>query len=311
MTVSEGFRHQALFYRDEREFLDGTAAFIRDGIEAGEPTLVAVSERKIGLLKARLNGEADRVRFVDMTSVGRNPARIIPVWRDFVEEAAGRPLRGIGEPAWPGRSEAEFSECDRHESLLNAAFAGPVGEGFSLLCPYDTQLLDRDVLDAARRNHPQVVNGSGSANSADYLSPVTAPDPFSGDLPAPPPDAERVEFAAGTLDGVRRFVWAHAHAAGLEPSAQGDVVLAVHELAANSVCYGGGRGSVTVWEEPGALICQVEDAGRFDDPLVGRRRPDGFAETGRGLWIVNQLCDLVQIRSGPTGSVVRVRVETG
>jgi hypothetical protein len=41
--------------------------------------------------------------------------------------------------------------------------------------------------------------------------------------------------------------------------------------------------------------------------LVGRVRPGTDACSGRGVWLVNQLCDLVQIRSAPGGSVVRVR----
>jgi hypothetical protein len=42
------------------------------------------------------------------------------------------------------------------------------------------------------------------------------------------------------------------------------------------------------------------------EPLVGRVRPTPDAQSGRGVWIANQLCDLVQIRSGRSGTVVRV-----
>lgn len=309
MTVTGRFRHQALFYRSEREFLDGTVPFIRAGVEAGEPVLVAVCERKAGLIRSRLDGAADAVRFAEMTALGRNPARIIPAWREFVAEGSGRSMRGIGEPAWPGRSAAELAECDRHESLLNDAFDGLERETFTLLCPYDASALDPHVLEAARRNHPELVDGGGVAPSPGYLSPVVA-DPFGGKLPEPPPEAGRIKFVAGGLDTVRRFVGAHAADAGLGPHAQTDLVLAVHELAVNSVRYGGGRGSLAVWGEPGALLCQVDDTGRFADPLVGRRRPDCDQTSGRGLWLVNQLCDLVQIRSGAHGSAVRVRLAT-
>ena len=86
-------------------------------------------------------------------------------------------------------------------------------------------------------------------------------------------------------------------------------MLAVNELTANSIRYGGGSGRVLVWREDGAMLCEVEDSGRFSDPLVGRRRPEPNRITGRGLWLVNQLCDLVQIRSGPDRNVVRIRVD--
>jgi hypothetical protein len=52
----------------------------------------------------------------------------------------------------------------------------------------------------------------------------------------------------------------------------------------------------------------VSDAGHFDDPLVGRIRPTPVQLYGRGLWLVNQFCDLVQIRSAGDGSVVRVHM---
>jgi anti-sigma regulatory factor (Ser/Thr protein kinase) len=85
-------------------------------------------------------------------------------------------------------------------------------------------------------------------------------------------------------------------------------VLAVHELATNSLRHGGGRGTLRVWREPGALICEVSDRGRIDQPLVGRERPLGGQIGGRGLWLVNQVCDLVQIRCFPTGNAVRLHV---
>ena len=50
----------------------------------------------------------------------------------------------------------------------------------------------------------------------------------------------------------------------------------------------------------------IADDGRIDDPLAGRKRPDVDACSGRGLWMVNQLCELVQIRSTLTGTAVRM-----
>jgi len=59
--------------------------------------------REFALLREVLGDGAERVRFEDMHRLGRNPARIIPAWREFLDESApeGRPVRGIGEPIWP------------------------------------------------------------------------------------------------------------------------------------------------------------------------------------------------------------------
>ncbi|HEX6601792.1 MAG TPA: ATP-binding protein, partial [Solirubrobacterales bacterium] len=56
------------------------------------------------------------------------------------------------------------------------------------------------------------------------------------------------------------------------------------------------------------LVCEIHDFGLIEDPLIGRERPPADQIGGRGLWIVNQLCDLVQVRSGEKGTFVRLRM---
>ena len=70
----------------------------------------------------------------------------------------------------------------------------------------------------------------------------------------------------------------------------------------------GGAGTLTTWQEDRALVFQVSDHGHIGERLVGRLRPAPDQASGRGLWLVNHLCDLVQIRSGAHGSVVRVHM---
>ena len=137
-TNDVGFRHDALFYAGTQGFVTEVSAFIRDSVAEREPILVVVDEEKIELLRRELGGDPEGVRFADMLQLGRNPARIIPAWGDFVAEQAGsaRRFRGIGEPIWAMRSASELVECARHEALLNLAFAG--GRAWWLLCPYDT-----------------------------------------------------------------------------------------------------------------------------------------------------------------------------
>ncbi len=115
-------------------------------------------------------------------------------------------------------------------------------------------------------------------------------------------------FGVRGLEDVRMFVSRHGQTAGLSRSRTDDLVLAVNELATNSVRYAGGGGDVRVWRDGTALICEVRDRGRIEHPLAGRVRPDENQEGGFGLWLVSQLCDLVQIRSFADGSVVRLRM---
>jgi hypothetical protein len=88
-----------------------------------------------------------------------------------------------------------------------------------------------------------------------------------------------------------------------------DLVLAVGELAANTLAHTSGRGTFVIWRTGSEVVCQVSDSGQIADPLVGTFRPDPAATTSRrGLWLVNEVADLVQIRTGPAGTTVRVHM---
>jgi anti-sigma regulatory factor (Ser/Thr protein kinase) len=299
--VRAEFRHEALIYEDADEFLAGTVPFLHAGLEAGEPALVAVGEVPRALLEEELGGEAAQVRFADMETLGRNPARIIPFWRQFVEECGGRPGRGIGEPVWPGRDHPEIDECQRHEALLNVAFDGQ--PAWTLLCPYDGGALGREVLDRIADSHQHVLGKGVAGEVSGYLDQV---DCFAGEFPGRPPVMDEFAFAGDGLAQVRRRVGQAAELLGMPRDRLADLVLATSELAANSVAHGGGTGTFRVWRNADRLVVEVEDKGRIEEPLVGRIRPNQTQLSGRGLWLANQLCDLVQIRSGIHGTTVRL-----
>jgi anti-sigma regulatory factor (Ser/Thr protein kinase) len=305
------FHHEALLYDGEDEFVEGTLPFIIGALEAEEPVLVVVGEDRSRPLKAALGVDSARVHFADMRELGRNPARIIPAWREFLERHArdGESARGVGEPIWSGRSPAELTECQRHESLLNLAFAD--GQGWRLLCPYDAGALDEEILEAARRSHPLVAQCGASRPSAAYLDAREASRPFDGDLPEPLAESQEVTFTFEQLTALRGSVSRWAMDAGLGAERTAHLALSVSELATNSVRYGGGSGVLRTWREGGqeeTLICEVHDRGLIHEALAGRVRPSADQLSGRGLWLVNQLCDLVQIRSSPAGSVVRIHM---
>jgi anti-sigma regulatory factor (Ser/Thr protein kinase) len=301
------FRHEALLYAGESEFVDAVGDFVADAVAAGEAVLVVVGAHKIDRLRSVLGRDADAVRFVDMTDVGANPARIIPAWREFVAErsASGAPFRGIGEPIWAGRSHAELLECQRHESLLNLAFAG--APAWWLVCPYDTEALDPSVIDEARRSHPFVAEDGCAHASAQFAGLEAWPDRLDEPLPEPPPDAEALTFDAADLEAVRHHVAREARRLGLEPARAEDLVVALNEVVSNSVRHGGGGGTLLLWRDDHAVVGEVRDRGHIADPLAGRHHPSRALEGGRGLWLVNQLCDLVQVRN-TGGTVVRLHV---
>ena len=306
---SEEFRHAALMYHGEREFVEAIGAFIRDGVNAREPTLVVVDSHKIAALESHLGDAASEVCFADMAVVGTNPGAIISAWDDFLAERAGEDghVRGVGEPIHPGRSPAELIECHRHEALLNLAFAD--APGFWLLCPYDVEALDPRVIEDARASHPLVIEGGVERHSDRYDGLQAAAAPLTVPLQPPPTGATAFSFDVDALPLVRQLVSERAGSGGLSHRRTEDLLLAVNECATNSIRHGGGFGVVRVWSDSDALVCEVSDTGTIDAPLAGRLRPTPGHPSGYGLWMVNQLCDLVQVRAWPDGGgVVRMHV---
>ncbi|MEU0397131.1 sensor histidine kinase [Streptomyces sp. NPDC006208] len=301
-TSPEAFVHPALFYRGEQEYLNGTVPFIRDGLKTGEPVAVAVPGPNLALLQEALDEDATTVHFVDMTTAGRNPGRIIPgVLRAFADAHPKTRVRIIGEPIWPGRSSLEYPACAQHEALINPAFRG---RNATILCPYDADRLDEQVLTDAYATHPVVVSRGHQQPSPSY-APGHVVERYN--LPLSPTEgaAEAHVFGVDELSAVRHFAVERAARLGLSGTRLEDLALVVAELTTNSVVHGGGSGAMRVWAEGSQVVCEVRDRGHISDPLAGRRPPALDQRGGRGLLLAHLLADLVRIHTGPDGTTIR------
>ncbi len=297
------FRHLALFYRGRGEYLAALGDFIRTSRARGHAVFAAVPGRQAEHLRRELGDHSTQVALADMAELGRNPARIIPEVLAFAKDHPGQHVSCVGEPIWPGRTTAEIEEALRHEALVNLAFRGrPV----TFLCPYDSARLPGWVVADSASTHPSVVTDQQEAASAGYLSPPALPARCERALSPPPPRAEVLGYR-DYLGSVRSFVARQAEQAGLASSRVLDLVLAVSELAANTLRHTDGGGTVQIWHTGQELICQVTDRGQITDPLA-RHRPRSEVLGGRGLWLVNQLCDLVQARTGAAGTIARLHL---
>ncbi|HZU60924.1 MAG TPA: sensor histidine kinase [Solirubrobacteraceae bacterium] len=294
--------HLALFYGSETEYIQGVLNFAKPAIRAGEPVAVAVPGAKVSLLERHLRQAGAQPEIFDMVELGRNPARIIPAVESMLAHHSGALLHYVGEPIWPGRSPEEIQEATRHEALINLAWPGTQ---IRVLCPYDVRALPDAVLEDAQRTHPHLITGGQTAPSPLYHGP-SVPLGSEHPLPDPPANAASLAFGLQELSSVRTLVSARAMMAGMAPDRVNDLVLAVNELATNTIRHGGGRGILRVWRAASRLVCQIEDSGHIADPLAGRRVPRPEVAGGVGLWTVNQLCELVEIRSGSGGTTIRV-----
>jgi CheY-like chemotaxis protein len=163
--------HEALLYSTPEELLAAVVPFVRDGLDAGEPVLVATKEANIDLLRESLHSDAGRVEFVDSAGWYREPSQTLAAYGRYLDAqldaGAGR-VRVVGELHWPRESQRAVADWQRYESAVNVAWAStPVW----VVCPYDTADLPEAITAAALETHPIVRTGGERRSSARYTHP--------------------------------------------------------------------------------------------------------------------------------------------
>jgi anti-sigma regulatory factor (Ser/Thr protein kinase) len=301
------FHHIGLLHDTPDGYAHGCNAFIQEGLNAGAPVLVAVPGHDTDVIRDMLGSDAEHVQFADMMIAGRNPARVIPwLLLDFADRNPGRRVWVVSQPVWPARSQLELTACARHDALLNTAFAG---RDAAILCPYDTARLPGHAIGAAHRTHPLLADGTNTWDSPYYSDPIDAARMFDSPLPDPPESAHRYMInRPEDLRWLRQAVAAQAQAVNLPPVRGKRLMVAINELASNSLEHGGGRAVLSVWTEPGLLVCQIDDSGTFANPMAGRTPPPPGSSRGHGLLIVHELVDLVRINQRLDGTSVRIHI---
>ena len=282
--------HHAHLYGSPEEYVRAVMAFVEAGARQGEPVMVAVPNPKGDLLTPLLAGFKE-VEMVDLSDLGRNPSRFLPAAMDFVADH-DRPARIVAEPIWPGRRRDETAEAERHEALVGQIRSKRPVE---MLCLYDGRRLPHGAISEMWRSHPDVTVLGITVTSAQYIPEAGPPADSHWPLEPFPPAGQTIDIDFDRVNPVRAGARAVAAMADLSVDRTEDLVLAVAELAWHSIISGGGRGRLRLWATgSGAALCEVLDASA---------RPDG-----QDLWLVNQLCDLVQVRSEPEGTRIRIRV---
>lgn len=309
-VLDTGLVHEVSFYVDTDEYVTGIAEFLRGGLALAEPALVAVPGSHLDLLRSALGSDGQRVRFVDMAVVGRNPGRIIPsVLYAFAQEHSARRVRIVGEPIWPGRTPAEYRAALQHEALINIAL---VDQTATIRCPYDRRGLDDVALADARRTHPILVEGSLREPCVDYADPRVVADASCRELPEPPEWMGDMLVFSSTSDlrSVRQFVEYLALRAGIRSARVTDLCMAVNEVAINTLQHTGEPGILSIWQDwdTECLVCEINDSGQLTDRLIGRIPPAESEPHGHGLILVNDLCDLVELPTGRIGTGTTIRL---
>lgn len=302
-----GYVHETSFYESDDELLDVVVPFLRDGVEAGEPTVVAFGEANEQLVR-RAMPSVEGLQFLAASDRYARPAATIAAHRrmlaGMVADGADQ-IRIVGDVPHPGTG-APWHQWARYEAAANVAF-----DEFPLwgLCPYDVRTTPEEVLADVRRTHPLVADGAGHHHNHDYVDPlevlVDLAPPAADPLQADPPELVLLGADPGQA---RRAASLAAARAGIADREIADFVTAVSEVVTNAIEHGAAPVSVRCWVGDGRIVLCVDDAGPGPtDPFVGLMPTLADPGTGGlGLWIAHQLCTDVAVMATAGGCSVRL-----
>ena len=298
-----GLRHQAFFYEGVDEFLRETLPFVEEGLRNGDPTVVVTTTTNLAALREGLGDDADRVALHDAEQWYSSPGKAFSACLEFVgANSAASCIRAIGEVKWPVDWAEGIEEYAHYEAVFNViAREAPV----YVVCPYDVASLPDGIIAHARSTHPEI-RTLGKVQTSDGY---TDPDEYCSRLASrvlATPSTEPIQVTPDLAD-LRALVAARARAANVPPHRIPELVLAVHEVAANALTHCDGSTWARLWTDDRRFVCDIDDDGPgLSETTAGYIPPDPAGERGRGLWLARQVCDLVEVLS--RGGITRVRL---
>ncbi|NEK96329.1 sensor histidine kinase [Modestobacter muralis] len=312
--------HRALIGASDAALTDGTAAFVRAGVDCGEPVVVACTDATTELLQKALSDRPEVV-WVEWADVYANgPAAAITAVRRLGERhrADGvAAVRLVLEP-FAGPDPDGWREWQRYDAVLDHQLheAELLGDDpLQVLCLCDTRRVPEPLVTAARATHPFLQEDGEQRPNPDHVDA----EEYLLALPVPAEPLESTEplvRADGVRDlrGLRRDLAARAADATL-PDGSGpaleDFLLAVDEMTTNAMRHGRPPVDLRLWAGEKRLVCTITDHGAgLQDPFIGYGPAHGadLSLGGMGLWLARQLCDHVDITTAENG--VRVRLTT-
>lgn len=299
MCSAGALRHHAFIYESDEEYVEGTAAFLKEGLDAGEAAIVGNTRDGLAMMRDALGADAHRVAFVDVSATYTRPAHTVAsYYGTFLEQLQGAPsVRAVATGQF-GATPAEWQEWMAYEAITNLAYSHlPVW----VVCAYDASRLPDPVLELAWRAHPEVLTDGGKGNDQ-FEDPRALVQKLT---PEPEPLASLRSFSANDVEGFREQLARELTTEELPDARALDTLLAGTEVAANAVSHGDGIEEVRVGRADGRFVCEVIDRGAgFDDPMAGYIAPRGGRATG--LWVARQLAWKLECFHSPKGFTVRI-----
>jgi anti-sigma regulatory factor (Ser/Thr protein kinase) len=297
---SEGpLRHHAFVYDSDEQYVAGTAAFLKDGLAAGEAAIVANTRDGLAMMRDALGRDADLVGFVDVSATYTRPARAVArYYGTLLEQLRRAPsVRAVANGQF-GATPAEWQEWMAYEAITNLAYSHLPAW---VVCAYDANRLPDPVIDIALRTHPQLLD-DGWRPSDHFEDPRALARRLT---PVPEPLRDLRSFSAHDVEGFRERLARELMTEQVPEAKALEMLVAGTEIAANAVTHGQGIEEVRVGRVEGRFVCEVIDRGTgFDDPAAGYLAPrEG---TGTGLWVARQLAWRLEPFHSPKGFTVRI-----
>lgn len=302
-----GFFHEAAFYDSDDEFLTIVIPFLTGGAEAGEPTIVVVSEDKAELIRTTL-GDTPDISFANAREHYTRPASVIKAYRQTLAAhvaRGARQIRVVGEVPHPGTGRP-WEWWARYEAAFNHAFAEfPAW----VICPYDARIAPTEVLADVARTHPRVATADGRhVVSSSFEDPVefltSRPAGGADPLESTPP---MIDLVDPTLSDARRAVRNASRASRLDDAEVADFVWAVSEAVDNGISHGRPPVRLRLWPDTDRIVVTVTDQGHGPtDPLAGLLPTTYASSVGLGLWLTHQICSYVTHGRDDDGFTIRL-----
>jgi anti-sigma regulatory factor (Ser/Thr protein kinase) len=300
-----GYYHATALYGSDEEFLSILVPFLEGGLQAGEPTVVALGEVNEKLVRAAMGSPAG------LTFVGGvqhlRPANAVKTYRELLAEQMHRgahQVRVVGEVPHPGVG-MPWEWWARYEAAINHIY-----DDFPLwgLCPYDTRSTPDSVLADVLRTHPYTVTAVGAhllnAGFEDPARFLADRHPDVDPLEAAPPAVEAVNPEPATA---RRHVVEVAKATDLDHSEVDDLVFAVSEVVTNGICHGKPPVHLRLWASHDRVLAKITDCGPgLENPFSGLLPTTDSATAGLGLWLAHRMCSHVSLVNTDEGFTVRL-----
>jgi anti-sigma regulatory factor (Ser/Thr protein kinase) len=300
-SEDRGFRHGALVYESQDEYVACAVPFLTEGLEAGEGAVVAHTKPGLALMREALGSDAAHVTFVDVSSTYTRPARTLASYHQvYVEQLGKSPSLRVVADVQFGLDPAEWDLWTAYEAVFNRAFSHlPVW----VVCTYNANGTPDPIIDGVWRTHPDVHAGdtwhtSGLFEDPDELLGALTPEPrsLSG--------LRSIGFGSD-LEEFRERLARELAAEEVSDAAVLEMLLAASEIAENAIEHGGGVSDIRVGRARGRFVCEVVDRGEgFDDPSAGYIAPRPCV--GRGLWVARQLTWRLEFFASPDGFTVRL-----